>query len=363
MARGRRPNFTDPWDAARVSTFMQESSYGRWKIEGFEITEDDFAIERLRTMHEHGDNEERRNLALDRQVPVGTYVALKREATDYEREALFDKAKTGWKEVDEATRKRYEGEAIYVPIMSDTPAEVREHRHAIDNATGRVLIHGLGLGVLVSALLAKPDVTHIDVVEIDPDVIALTGPYYDDERVTIHRGDCRTFEHPADARWDYVWHDIWSHISARNLNDEEAEHGISYPMMFGMFNDRSHMQGAWAYEEAVHMQEVQQQERESQEEWNAEFWSAPRERQVEMLMEQAIREQVIGPDGRSALPADVPIPKQIKDFFEGQGMRELFESSIAKLEAEGRFTREHWEGWRDRPDPIGNPNAALQEAS
>ena len=42
-----RPEFTDPWEAARVSTFMRESSHGRWKIEGFEIDEDDFAIERL----------------------------------------------------------------------------------------------------------------------------------------------------------------------------------------------------------------------------------------------------------------------------------------------------------------------------
>jgi hypothetical protein len=114
----------------------------------------------------------------------------------------------------------------WVPIMSDTPAEIVEHALALNNATGNVLITGLGLGCLPHALLSKPDVTRIDIIEIDPDVIELTGAYFIDPRVHIHQGSAADLSAvPADLRWDYAWHDIWSHISARNLNPRPPSTG------------------------------------------------------------------------------------------------------------------------------------------
>jgi hypothetical protein len=218
-----RPDYTDPLAAARVSDFMEEAVIGRWRIHPFEIDEDIYRGSMLRALHEAGDDEQRRQMAVERCVPPGHYVSLQRKATQQERDAKewIDLANDG-----------------YVPVMSDTPSEINEHAHAIEHATGRVLIHGLGLGVLVSALLAKPDVTHIDVVEIDPDVMRLTAPYYmDHPKVEVHLGDAvevaRAWR-PTEV-WDYVWHDIWSQISDNNLDPETAEHGIAYSTLFDLF--------------------------------------------------------------------------------------------------------------------------------
>lgn len=68
--------------------------------------------------------------------------------------------------------------------MSDTPDEKRDHLPILnavrEHAAERVLVNGLGLGMVVAALLATESVRHVDVVDTDPDVIALVGPHYED---------------------------------------------------------------------------------------------------------------------------------------------------------------------------------------
>lgn len=96
-------------------------------------------------------------------------------------------------------------------VMSDTRDEYRDHVEAIHRATGRVLIHGLGLGCYLRAILQKPDVQHVDVVELEQDVLDLVGPYFaDDARVHFHQGDAYTFTFPKGVTWDAAWHDIWA---------------------------------------------------------------------------------------------------------------------------------------------------------
>ena len=71
-------------------------------------------------------------------------------------------------------------------IMSNTPDEIRDCINFINNATGSVLVNGLGLGVLLKALLNKSDVTDITVIEKSEDVIKLVADtYLKDKRVTI----------------------------------------------------------------------------------------------------------------------------------------------------------------------------------
>ena len=41
---------------------------------------------------------------------------------------------------------------------------------------GKVLVAGLGLGLFAHHLLERPDITYIEVVELDPDVVQLIGP-------------------------------------------------------------------------------------------------------------------------------------------------------------------------------------------
>ena len=114
------------------------------------------------------------------------------------------------------TRLTHDGE--WEPIMSDTPAEIRDHLDFIRRATGKVLINGLGLGVVLKGLLAKPEVTQVDVVENSTDVITLVWPTYaEDPRAVLHHADAFTIQWPKGTRWDYVWHDIWSSICTDNL--------------------------------------------------------------------------------------------------------------------------------------------------
>lgn len=56
-------------------------------------------------------------------------------------------------------------------VMSDTPAERRDHMGFVWKAKGHVLINGLGIGMCLAAALKKPEVTKATVVEIDPDEI------------------------------------------------------------------------------------------------------------------------------------------------------------------------------------------------
>ena len=110
-------------------------------------------------------------------------------------------------------------------IMSDTPAEIRDHSGFFgrlrarfsDVKPRRVLIHGLGMGMALRYALLQDHVEHVDVVEIDADVIALVGPHYADDRLTIHHGDALDFRFPPGTTWDLAWHDIWDEISADNL--------------------------------------------------------------------------------------------------------------------------------------------------
>lgn len=103
-------------------------------------------------------------------------------------------------------------------VMSNTRMEVVTNSEAFKAATGRVLINGLGMGMLLEAILSKPDVTYVRVIEHDPDVIALVGPHFArDRRVEIIHADAYEYVPERGERFNYAWHDIWDTISPRNL--------------------------------------------------------------------------------------------------------------------------------------------------
>jgi hypothetical protein len=109
--------------------------------------------------------------------------------------------------------------------MSDTRSEIMEHTPILNKffwcepfaENVRVLVNGLGLGVVVHGALTYGNIGHIDVVESNPDVIALVAPYLPEDRVTIHLGDAYDISWPVGTRWDLIWHDIWPTISDENL--------------------------------------------------------------------------------------------------------------------------------------------------
>jgi predicted membrane-bound spermidine synthase len=111
--------------------------------------------------------------------------------------------------------------------MSDTVAEQRDHMPAITKArqlgARRALVNGLGIGMVVRMLLVDTDVEHIDVVELDADVIALVAEHYQQlaaslgKTIAVVHGDAFTIQWPAGTSWDICWSDIWKHASVDNL--------------------------------------------------------------------------------------------------------------------------------------------------
>lgn len=130
--------------------------------------------------------------------------------------------------------------------MTDTEAERRDHLPPLRMAeflnAERMLINGLGLGMVVKAALILPSIKHIDVVEIDERVIRLVGPSYDPDRVSIHHIDAVAMSKrwPPGTRWDVAWHDIWP-----------GGHPIFKTEMVRLMRSyarRAKWQGAWAHD-------------------------------------------------------------------------------------------------------------------
>lgn len=108
--------------------------------------------------------------------------------------------------------------------MSDTDAEKRDHMPALRRMAGlraeRILINGLGLGMVLKGALSLDHVKHVDVVEIDERVIKLVGSHYaQDSRVHLHHADAyeQASRWPKGTRWDVAWSDIWPDICVDNL--------------------------------------------------------------------------------------------------------------------------------------------------
>lgn len=81
--------------------------------------------------------------------------------------------------------------------MVDDPLHWYAMREAVERLQpGRLLVAGLGLGIMLRHLVARRDISQIVVCELDPDVISLIKPTLpDDDRVEIIEADY--YEHIA----------------------------------------------------------------------------------------------------------------------------------------------------------------------
>lgn len=163
----------------RYKVDVPEGASGVWRVAKFEVNADASEMDRVRALvHGHG-----------RYVPPGVYTAL------------------------------YRGT---MTIMSDTPNEILDHLGAVRTASGNVLVAGLGLGLVVRAMLGRlkdgePAVTSLTVVEKSPDVIKLVGPVFADcARISIVEADIFTWKPPG--KFDFGWFDIWDDLYADNLD-------------------------------------------------------------------------------------------------------------------------------------------------
>jgi len=168
-------------------------------------------------------------------VPVGTRNAVSISRFDISKEDVsFAMMKGGMRFYTPPgtyTRLDRNGELW----MSDTHAEMADHYGPVERARSltdnrRVLITGLGIGMVVQAMILLPDPQHIDVVEIDRNVIDLVGPHYEKlaaehgKTLTIHHGDAydRKALFGKDDRWAVVWHDVWLDVCTDNWDGMKA---------------------------------------------------------------------------------------------------------------------------------------------
>jgi len=129
-------------------------------------------------------------------------------------------------------------------MMSNTPSEIQDHLQFISKARGNVLINGLGFGMALKAVLNKPEVTSVTIVEVSPDIIDLVGPSYNkDPRVQIINADCFEYKPPRGSRYQAVWHDIWDYICGDNVEEMDK--------LMRKYRSRTEWQGCWCRKECL----------------------------------------------------------------------------------------------------------------
>lgn len=139
-------------------------------------------------------------------------------------------------------------------IMSNTPSEIRDHIVFIHKAKGNVLINGLGLGMVLKAVLEKPEVTYVTIIENSEDVINLVGPsYINHPKVKIIFADALEYVPPKYVRYNTVWHDIWDDICSDNLDQMKKLHR--------KYGRRSDWQGSWCRGECEYYLRQEKQQR------------------------------------------------------------------------------------------------------
>lgn len=102
-------------------------------------------------------------------------------------------------------------------MMSDTDMERRSNRGVVINSQGDVLIAGLGLGMILHPILARPQVRSVTVIEKYQDVIDLIRPTLPAEKLTIVCADIHHWTPEKTTQFSTIYFDIWPTINTDNL--------------------------------------------------------------------------------------------------------------------------------------------------
>lgn len=96
-------------------------------------------------------------------------------------------------------------------MMSNTQFEYRTNVDFVKTAQGRVLISGLGMGMILLPLAKRKEVSSITVLEKSQDLIDAVAPYYKKQtlKLEVICADALTWKPEAGRKFDWAWHDIW----------------------------------------------------------------------------------------------------------------------------------------------------------
>lgn len=173
----------------QMAAYVPEGSVGQARIQHFEVSEQEASLSKLRaTINPHRP---------DDSVREGKYVKL------------------------------YVGQTL---MMSDTQMEQKTNVSVIRNASGKVLIAGLGVGLILLPILEKAEVIEVTVIEKYPEVVELVEPHvrkaagaYAD-KLKVVTADILTWKPPKGERWNTIYFDIWPEICPDNLEEMATLH-------------------------------------------------------------------------------------------------------------------------------------------
>ena len=102
-------------------------------------------------------------------------------------------------------------------VMSDTWIERHTNLEIVKQAKGNVLIGGLGLGLILTVILDKPEVESVTVLEKSADVISMIAPYFQHPKLTVIQADVFTWK--PTHKYQCIYMDIWPEINVDNCDD------------------------------------------------------------------------------------------------------------------------------------------------
>jgi threonine dehydrogenase-like Zn-dependent dehydrogenase len=134
-----------------------------------------------------------------------------------------------------------------IPWMSDTPMEYYKTNDLVTRTKGsRVLVGGLGLGLITHLLANREDIKEIVVIELEPDVIALVKDYLP-AKVKVIEGDflLKLSEFEGE-HFDTIIADIWK----TGFEPEDKELFEECRMAMEDFHsEATHL--FWAFQESI----------------------------------------------------------------------------------------------------------------
>ena len=126
-------------------------------------------------------------------------------------------------------------------VMVDEPSHQIGMKLLAKESKGKVLVGGLGLGLIIHALENNPEVKSIDVVDLNDDVIKLINPLIPHTKTTVYHGDV------FDKRWfngnyDTIILDLW--VKGED-GDGRAGVDIELDVMCDMLCSYNHFKDAY----------------------------------------------------------------------------------------------------------------------
>lgn len=128
-------------------------------------------------------------------------------------------------------------------MMSDTGMERISNKLFIRNATGHVLIAGLGIGLIIYNILENTNITSITIIEKYQDVIDLVSPKFNDPRIKYVCADIFEWKPVKGTKYNTIYFDIWPEICTDNLKQITLLHN-----RFKSFKNKDGWMNSWMKE-------------------------------------------------------------------------------------------------------------------